>query len=112
MKRLDRGDALATHVPLNLHGIQLAQGLRLIGLDCEPVAPLGRQVRDFYDEGVTFALGYTDGMFGYLPTSHMIEKERGYEVDSFWEYGLPARIRPGVEQVLNEGLERLREHGI
>jgi neutral ceramidase len=111
-KRLDRGDALASHVPLNLHGIQLARGVRLIGLDCEPVAALGTQVRDSYGEGVTFTLGYTDGMFGYLPTSHMIEKERGYEVDSFWEYGLPARLEPGVEQVLARGLERLRKHGI
>ena len=109
---LDRGDRLSSSVPLNLHGVQLANGLRFIGLDCEPVAACGWQIDAFYRDGVTFPLGYTDGMLGYLPTSPMIEAEGGYEVVSFWEYGLPACIEPGVEAILARGLDALRARGI
>ena len=36
----------------------------------------------------------------------------GYEVISFWEYGLPARLAPGMEDAMTKALRTLRERGI
>ena len=38
--------------------------------------------------------------------------EGGYEVDSYWEYGFPAPLAKGFEQVLFQALKDLRTAGI
>lgn len=110
--RLDRGQTLRSQVPALLHGIQLGEGLRLIGLEGEAVAGLGLHVLKHYaDKGVTFPLGYCSGMQAYLPTSAMLE-EGGYEVISYWEYGQPAPFAKGMETIITDGLEQMRQDGI
>jgi neutral ceramidase len=109
--RLDRGQTLATSVPIILHGIGLGNGLRLIGLEGEAVAGLGIFIQDFYKDGITFALGYTNGAQLYLPTSTMLD-EGGYEVVSYWEYGWPAPFAKGFEDIIVDGLKKLRTWGV
>ena len=108
---LKGGYSLPTHVPVTAHGIQLGKGLRLISLEGEAVAELGTLILDFYEDGITFPLGYTDGCQLYLHTSKMIP-EGGYEVDSFWQYRQPARLAEGMEKIVTDALCRLRENGI
>ena len=105
--RLDRQEKLPQAASLLLQGIQLGRNLRLIAVEAEVLAPLGALIDRFYTDGITFPLGYSNGTAFYLPTSQMIEKEGGYEVNSFWEYGLPAGLDVGVENILVEGLKRL-----
>ena len=108
LERLDRGQALRTHVPVLLHGVQVGKGLRLMGLEGEAVAGLGLHILDYYQgQGITFPLGYTDGMAMYLPTSAMLDKS-GYEVVSFHEYGQPAPVAGGMEEIITEGLEWMK----
>ena len=38
--------------------------------------------------------------------------EGGYEVVSFWEYGYPARLAKGMEDVVLKALADLRRGGI
>ena len=108
---LDRRGGFPTRVPVACHGIKLAEGVRIVGLEGEAVAGLGALIEGFYGNGVTFALGYTDGAQLYLPTEAMLE-EGGYEVDSFWEYGFPSRLARGFEKELRDALMRLRASGV
>ena len=111
IERMDRGQALASHAPIAAHGVQLGHGLRIVGIEGEAVAGLGLRILDFYSDGVTFPLGYTDGAQLYLPTESMLA-EGGYEVDSYYEYGFPAPFAPGFEVVLMDTLETLRSRGV
>jgi hypothetical protein len=111
VEALDAGKGLPREVNLTLQGIRIGEGLRIAALEGEAVAGYGTLMCGFYGNGVTFALGYSNGEGLYLPTSPMLD-EGGYEVVSFWEYGFPARLAPGFEDILRAGLRRLREAGV
>ena len=111
IERLDRGEKLPKKVPITCHGIQLGRGLHFIGLEGEAVAGLGLLILDFYKQGTTFPLGYTDGAQLYLPTEEMLD-EGGYEVVSYFEYGQPAPLAKGFEGILRQSLEQLHSLGI
>ena len=107
MELLDRDGRLPTYAPIICHLVRIAENVRLVGLEGEPVADLGALILDHFGREVTFPLGYTDGAQLYLPSSPMLD-EGGYEVDSYWEYGYPAPLAKGMEDIL---LETLRELG-
>ena len=108
---LDSGHELPTTVPVTTHGIRLGDGLRIVGLEGEAVAAFGLQIQDHYDGGITFPLGYTDGVQMYLVTSKMLD-EGGYEAISSHEYHQPAPLAKGMETVLDDSLKWLVEQGI
>jgi len=107
LARLKSGLPLLRAVPILVQMVALGQRLQLVGIEAEVVAALGILVRDFWG-GVTFPLGYCNGTQCYLPTSRMIEQEGGYEVESYWEYGLPAPLAPGIERILRRTLSAPR----
>ena len=109
--RLDRGEVLPTAVPITMHGVRLAGGVRIVGLEGEAVADLGGLIAGEFGDGAALPLGYTDGCQLYLPSDRMLP-EGGYEVESFYEYHQPAQLAPGIDDRLREGLRRLREGGI
>jgi len=111
IERIERGDTLPASVTLTAHGVRLGDGLRIFGMEGEAVGQWGKFVEDFYSGGVTFPLGYTDGTGLYLPTSKMLP-EGGYEVVSYWEYGLPSSLAPGMEREVLRALTELRDQGI
>lgn len=94
-----------------LQGIQLAEGVRLVALEGEPVAAYGHVMERAWDGGTTFALGYTNGDALYLVTSEMLD-EGGYEPESYWQYDFPAPLAKGMECVLEQGLGELQKQGI
>jgi len=103
---LSRGIKLPESIPVTLHGVRFGKGLRLIGLEGEVVAELGNLIHDFFGSGVTFPIGYTDGCQLYIPTTKMLD-EGGYEVYSYYEYGWPAQLAPGIEDTIIRGLQQL-----
>jgi hypothetical protein len=111
IQRLDRGETLATHVPVTVQGIQVGKGLRLIGVEGELTAPHGIRIIETFKGGVTFPLGYANGTGIYLVTSEMLD-EGGMEVTSYLEYGFPAPLAKGMEEVLRAALQEVRAMGI
>jgi hypothetical protein len=111
LRALDREGCLPTQMPITLHGVQLGEGLRLVGIEGEAVAELGLLVQSFYRGGVTFPLRYCNGAQAYLPTSGMLD-EGGYEAESYWEYGHPSSLANGMEEILVRALQHLRSQGI
>ena len=111
LELLDRGQKLRTAASVLIQGIQLGKGLRMVAIEGEPVAEHGLNMLKFYSEGVTFPLGYANGEAMYLPVTRQLP-EGGYEVDSYWEYGAPAGLAPGMEQVVTQTLETFQRQGI
>lgn len=111
LARLDTGRPLPASVPLLVQGIQIGRGLRIIGIEGEPLHAYGYLIAGFYGSGVTFPIGYCNGEGLYLPASDQID-EGGYEVVSYWEYGWPAPLAKGFEEILTQALERIRAQGV
>jgi len=111
IQRIDRGETLATHAPVTVQGVQLGKGLRLIGVEGELTAPHGIRIIETYKDGVTFPLGYVNGTGLYLVTSDMLD-EGGMEVTSYLEYGFPAPLARGMEEVLRAALQEVRAMGV
>jgi len=107
IEQLDRGYALPESVTLSLHGVQLGEGLQVIGMEGEAVAPWGTFLQDAFPGAVVFPMGYTDGTGLYLPNTAMLP-EGGYEVVSAWEYGFPAPLAVGMEDAVADALEKIR----
>ena len=107
LARLARDGALPTNVPVRLHVLQLAADVRLVALEGEPVAAIGNQILKTWPTGVTFPLGYADGMQIYIPVDAQLD-QHGYEVDSFWEYHWPAPLAPGIDATLQEAFDRTK----
>ena len=111
LELLERGQALPAAASVLVQGIQLGAHLRIIAIEGEPVAEHGLNVLAFYGDGTTFPLGYSNGEALYLPVSRQLP-EGGYEVTAYPEYGYPARLAAGMEQIVEDALEELREAGI
>ena len=108
---IDRGQALRSTASVLIQGIKLGEGLRMVAIEGEPVAEHGLNILDFYDNGVTFPLGYANGESMYLPVTRQLP-EGGYEVEAYGEYGYPAQLAPGMEEIVRESMERFQEQGI
>ena len=111
LELLERGQTLRTSASVLVQGMQLGDGLRLVAIEGEPVAEHGLNVLAFYGDGVTFPLGYSNGEALYLPVTRQLS-EGGYEVTAYPEYGYPARLAPGMEEIVEKELEELRAAGI
>jgi hypothetical protein len=114
MARLIDRKSIPSAAQIFFQGIQLGEGIRITALEGEAMAAQGRMMEDFFKEktaDVTFAIGYTNGEGLYLATTQMLE-EGGYEAVSFWEYGFPSALAKGTEQVLQQGLAKLKALGI
>ena len=80
------------------HGIRLGDRLAVIGVSAEPVAQYGPMVRRVLAGFPAITVGYIDDVFGYLPTSRMLD-EGGYEVTWFLEsFGLDGPLHPEIER--------------
>ncbi|MCE9591705.1 MAG: hypothetical protein K8S99_14415 [Planctomycetes bacterium] len=108
---LDKGQPLATHAPVVVQAIRISKGVRIIAIEGEPVAGIGRRVEQQFQQGITFPLGYSNGQGLYIPTEAMLP-EGGYEVESAWEYGFPAPLAVGFESALFTAIDRFKAVGV
>jgi len=86
--------------------MSLDPGLHLVAISAEPVTAYGATLRHLCP-GSVLPVGYSDTVFGYLPTAAMLG-ERGYEDSGFMvPFGLSGRFRPDIEGVVRGAWERL-----
>src|SRR5947209_6650955 len=72
-----------------------------------PPASPGRWLRRRMFPGAVLPVGYSDSVFGYLPTTTMLG-QRGYEDSGFMRpFGLAGQFRPELERVVLDAWERL-----
>ncbi len=101
LELLDAHGTLSPLAPVLIHSIRLAENIRLLALEGEPVAAWGWAIeKDFRSTGDTIPLGYSNGQGLYLPVESNLA-EGGYEVESVYEYGFPgAQLAPGFSAPL------------
>ncbi|HEV2749286.1 MAG TPA: hypothetical protein VGV12_02055 [Gemmatimonadales bacterium] len=97
---------------VTLQRLEPAPGLAIEAISAEPVAEYGLAARATTPEGmVVIPAGYTDSVFGYLPTARMLG-QHGYEDEGFMgPFGLTGRFRPDLEQVVGRAWRQLRAPG-
>ncbi|MFK7694111.1 neutral/alkaline non-lysosomal ceramidase N-terminal domain-containing protein [Paenibacillus sp. HJGM_3] len=105
--KLRRNPQLLTpSIPLQLSRLDIADGMSFIAMDGEMVLEYSEKVKRL-SGGRALALGYSNGMIGYVPTAKQVE-EGGYEGrDSSKLFMLPAVFDPRVETVIEQGIQEL-----
>ena len=90
--------------------LTISPGLAIAAMSAEPVAEYGLALRAAEPEGrIVIPAGYTDTVFGYLPTARMLG-QHGYEDEGFMEaFGITGRFRPDIERVVRQAWQRLAE---
>lgn len=94
---------------MTLQRLELAPGLAIAAMSAEPAVEYGLALRAAEPAGqIAIPCGYSDTVFGYLPTAGMLG-QHGYEDEGFMEaFGLTGRFRPEMEQVVGSAWRRLR----
>ena len=90
--------------------LTFSPGLAIAAMSAEPVAEYGLALRAGEPEGrIVIPVGYTNSVFGYLPTAEMLG-QHGYEDEGFMEaFGMTGRFRPDLERVVEQAWRRVRE---
>lgn len=101
--------SLSPLAPILVHSIHLAQSLRWIALEGEPVAAWGWAIeKAFRPTGTAIPLGYSNGQGLYLPVESNLA-EGGYEVESVYEYGFSGtQLAPGFSKPILTLFKNLR----
>jgi hypothetical protein len=110
MEILMRGGSLPERVDVEVQILWLGHELKIVALEAEAVGELGNVILANSGPGITLPLAYSNGARAYLPTSHMV-REGGYEVDSYWEYHLPAPLAEGIEDRIADLMKTLQGPG-
>ena len=106
MKAISRGNPDIE--PLHLQALTVAENLVIVSASAEPVVEYGKIFAEVFSPRMVIPVGYVDHVFGYLPTTAMLE-EGGYEANqSTCAMNFPDRVAPGVEGSLTEHLRTLR----
>jgi hypothetical protein len=83
------------------------EGLTLVAIGGEVVVDYALRLAREYREGPVWAAGYSNDVFGYLPSERVL-REGGYEgADAMIYYGRPGPFAPGVEDRIFDEIARL-----
>ena len=86
--------------------MSLDPAFHIVAVSAEPVTAYGTVLRRMFP-GAVLPVGYSDSVFGYLPTATMLG-QRGYEDSGFMRpFGLAGQFRPELERVVLDAWERL-----
>lgn len=90
---------------LGLHSVEIHEKLLIIGISAEVCWEYAELVRRRFPHAIVWPLGYTDSVFGYLPTGSMVT-EGGYETDAFMQpFGIRGKFVSNVDEVVMANLE-------
>ncbi len=102
---LERDGRLPAYEPAPLHVVRLGD-LTLVTLSGEVVVDYALAIKELYGDR-TWVAGYTDTVFGYVPSVRVL-REGGYEGGgAMLYYGRPGPFDESVERTLLDGVKRL-----
>ncbi|WP_171632929.1 neutral/alkaline non-lysosomal ceramidase N-terminal domain-containing protein [Paenibacillus plantarum] len=103
---LARLERLSPSILLELSVLNLADGLTLLGMNAEVVVEYGLYIKQL-SKGTVLPIGYTNGMFGYIPTAQQLV-EGGYEThESTLYFAMASCFDRTVESTVKEALLNL-----
>ncbi len=107
LQRFPQGD-FPSQTTIEIQAVRIGNELTFLTLPGEPTAELSREISTLFPAAnALFFLGYTNGMFGYLPTSKMLP-EGGYECEmSHVVYGWPSKLASGPESIIEDFVHTL-----
>jgi neutral ceramidase len=104
---LDREGTLPAVQPEPLQVWTFGRDLTLIALGGEVVVDYVLRLRRDYPDRHLWVAGYSNDVFGYVPSSRVL-KEGGYEGgDAMIYYGRPGPFAPPVEELIHDALRRM-----
>ena len=108
LEKMAQGKPIPTTFDLNLSILQLSNDFRFTGISGELLTFMGWKIKKHLGENVTFPLGYTDGVVGYIPDSSVIEVG-GYEVLESVLLGRqrPAPFSKAIDTALLDGYDAI-----
>lgn len=86
-------------LPLYISIWQLADDVRIIAIEGEVSTQYALMIKRMFGNGKTLVLGYTNGVFCYIPTAQMI-REGGYEATCNFFFGLSGPFVPEIEDII------------
>ncbi|NQX58247.1 neutral/alkaline non-lysosomal ceramidase N-terminal domain-containing protein [Paenibacillus qinlingensis] len=103
---LARLDSLSPSIPLEVSILKLAEELSILGMNAEVVVDYGLYIKQI-TKGTVLPIGYTNGMFGYIPTGQQLV-EGGYEThESTLFFAMASSFDNSVELTVKEALFNL-----
>ncbi|WP_257668303.1 neutral/alkaline non-lysosomal ceramidase N-terminal domain-containing protein [Parapedobacter tibetensis] len=105
LERLQNGERLERSYAYPIQAWQLGDQL-LVSLGGELVVEYAIKLKAKYGQD-TFVMGYCNDVMGYIPSATIL-REGGYEGDTAQKvYGLPAKWGVTIEQLIDEGCDRV-----
>lgn len=93
---------------ISFRKIRFGEDLSMIFISAEVVSAYYEKLRPHLEEKFCFLTGYTDEVFGYLPTESQIE-EGGYEsAGYFGRFRIQEKFKPDIEDSLRNAIEELK----
>lgn len=96
-----------TAIPHYIVVWQLDKQTHLVAMEGEVSTEYALKIKERFGTGRTLALGYTNGVFCYIPTRKMIA-EGGYEASCNFFFKMRGPFLPEIEDVIMEEVESLR----
>jgi hypothetical protein len=104
LQRLDRGEMLPDSVQLPVQTWAFGDRLLMVFLGGEVVVDYAKRLKTELGASRLWITAYANDVPCYIASDRIL-REGGYEaIDSMVYYAQPARLRPGVENVLIEGV--------
>jgi hypothetical protein len=86
-------------MPLFISIWQLDEETRIVSIEGEVSTQYALMIKKMFGTGKTMVLGYTNGVFCYIPTAQMIH-EGGYEATCNYFFGLRGPFVPEIEDII------------
>ena len=108
LEQMDKGNPIATTFDIDLSVLQLSPDFRFTGISGELLTFMGWKIKRHLGADVTFPLGYTGGLIGYIPDSSVI-KVGGYEVleSVLLGHERPAPFSEAIDEALLGGYDAI-----
>jgi hypothetical protein len=107
LAKLDRGEALPTHIPYLVQAWNFGDDLGLVFLPGEVVVDYSLRLKQELDAARLWINAYANDVPCYIPSERILT-EGGYEGGgAMTYYGWPARIAPGVEKLIVDTVHEL-----